>query len=39
MHNNQSRIIFLEVRQSNNAEMNLYKSFGFKEIGTRKNII
>jgi hypothetical protein len=26
----------IEVRQSNNAAINLYKSFGFKEIGTRK---
>ncbi|OEG71582.1 hypothetical protein ATZ36_13890 [Candidatus Endomicrobiellum trichonymphae] len=34
--NKQSGVIFLEVRQSNNAAINLYKSFGFKEIGVRK---
>ncbi|GMO54861.1 MAG: ribosomal protein S18-alanine N-acetyltransferase [Candidatus Endomicrobiellum trichonymphae] len=34
--NKQTEVIFLEVRQSNNAAINLYKSFGFKEIGVRK---
>jgi ribosomal-protein-alanine N-acetyltransferase len=34
--NKQSSVILLEVRQSNNAAINLYKSFGFKEIGVRK---
>lgn len=32
----QSRFIFLEVRQSNTVALNLYKSFGFKEIDIRK---
>jgi ribosomal-protein-alanine N-acetyltransferase len=35
-NNKKSRVIFLEVRQNNNAAINLYKSFGFKEIGVRK---
>ncbi|GHT05471.1 hypothetical protein AGMMS5026_03440 [Endomicrobiia bacterium] len=34
--NKQTGVIFLEVHQSNNAAINLYKSFGFKEIGVRK---
>lgn len=29
--------IFLEVRQSNFNALNLYKKFGFKKIGCRKN--
>ena len=29
--------ILLEVRQSNNIAMSLYKSFGFKQYGVRKN--
>ena len=34
---NQSKIFLLEVRQSNPIAYGLYKSFGFKEIGIRKN--
>ena len=29
--------ILLEVRQSNDIAMSLYKSFGFKQYGVRKN--
>lgn len=29
--------IFLEVRQSNQAAQHLYKKFGFRELGLRKN--
>ena len=29
--------IFLEVRQSNQSAISLYKRFGFKQISTRKN--
>ena len=29
--------LFLEVRESNVPARNLYRSYGFKEIGTRKN--
>ncbi|MDR3306358.1 MAG: ribosomal protein S18-alanine N-acetyltransferase [Endomicrobium sp.] len=32
-----SKSIFLEARKSNMPALNLYKSFGFKEIGLRKN--
>jgi ribosomal-protein-alanine N-acetyltransferase len=32
-----SKFIFLEVRKSNTPALNLYKSFGFKEIVIRKN--
>ncbi|MDR3196015.1 MAG: ribosomal protein S18-alanine N-acetyltransferase [Endomicrobium sp.] len=32
-----SKFIFLEARKSNTPALNLYKSFGFKEIGLRKN--
>jgi ribosomal-protein-alanine N-acetyltransferase len=32
-----SKFIFLESRKSNTPALNLYKSFGFKEIGVRKN--
>jgi ribosomal-protein-alanine N-acetyltransferase len=32
-----SKFIFLEARKSNTPALNLYKSFGFKEIGIRKN--
>ncbi len=31
------RELFLEVRQSNTPAINLYKSFGFKEVGRREN--
>lgn len=31
------RSVFLEVRPSNIAALNLYQRFGFKEIGVRKN--
>ncbi len=31
------RICYLEVRASNTAAINLYKKFGFINIGTRKN--
>ncbi|MDR3253430.1 MAG: ribosomal protein S18-alanine N-acetyltransferase, partial [Endomicrobium sp.] len=34
--NEQVKFIFLEVRQSNIVALNLYKSFGFEEIGIRK---
>jgi ribosomal-protein-alanine N-acetyltransferase len=34
--NGKSKFIFLEVRQSNIVALNLYKSFGFEEIGVRK---
>jgi ribosomal-protein-alanine N-acetyltransferase len=34
--NKKSKFIYLEVRQSNIIAYNLYKSFGFKEIGIRK---
>jgi ribosomal-protein-alanine N-acetyltransferase len=34
---NQSKVFLLEVRQSNPIAHGLYKSFGFKEIGRRKN--
>jgi len=34
---NQSKIFILEVRKSNPIAYGLYKSFGFKEIGIRKN--
>ena len=29
--------IFLEVRESNEAALRLYKKFGFEQIGIRKN--
>ena len=29
--------LFLEVRESNVAARNLYKSYGFRELGNRKN--
>ena len=29
-------VVFLEVRESNEAARNLYKSIGFKELGTRR---
>lgn len=29
--------LFLEVRASNTAAKNLYKSYGFRDMGTRKN--
>ena len=32
-----SKFIFLEARKSNMPALNLYKAFGFKEIGLRKN--
>jgi ribosomal-protein-alanine N-acetyltransferase len=32
-----SKIFLLEVRESNLGAQNLYKSFGFKQIGVRKN--
>jgi ribosomal-protein-alanine N-acetyltransferase len=32
-----SKFIFLEAKKSNMPALNLYKSFGFKEIGLRKN--
>jgi ribosomal-protein-alanine N-acetyltransferase len=32
-----SKFIFLEARKSNTPALNLYKSFGVKEIGIRKN--
>jgi ribosomal-protein-alanine N-acetyltransferase len=32
-----SKFIFLEARKSNTPALNLYKSFGFKEIVIRKN--
>ena len=32
-----ARKMFLEVRRSNLKALNLYESFGFREIGTRKN--
>ena len=34
---NQSKIFLLEVRESNPIAHKLYKSFGFKQIGIRKN--
>ena len=34
---NQSKVFLLEVRQSNPIAHGLYKAFGFKEIGRRKN--
>ena len=34
---NQSKVFLLEVRQSNPIAQGLYQSFGFKEIGIRKN--
>ncbi len=34
---NQSKTFLLEVRESNPVAYSLYKSFGFKEIGVRKN--
>ena len=30
-------VLFLEVRASNTAAKNLYKSYGFKDMGVRKN--
>ena len=30
-------VLFLEVRESNTPAKNLYKSYGFKEMGVRKN--
>ena len=35
--NFKAKKIFLEVRVSNMIAMNLYKSFGFKTISTRKD--
>jgi ribosomal-protein-alanine N-acetyltransferase len=32
-----ARKIFLEVREYNIAAINLYKKFGFKEVGVRRN--
>ncbi len=32
-----TRVIHLEVRKSNEQAINLYKKFGFKEVGLRKN--
>ncbi|MDR1196029.1 MAG: ribosomal protein S18-alanine N-acetyltransferase [Endomicrobium sp.] len=34
--NENSRVVFLEVRQSNNAAVNLYFKFGFEKTGVRK---
>lgn len=34
---NHSKIFLLEVRESNPVAQNLYKSFGFSQIGLRKN--
>ncbi len=34
---NQAKIMWLEVRQSNTAAINLYEKFEFKQIGLRKN--
>jgi ribosomal-protein-alanine N-acetyltransferase len=31
------KFIFLEAKKSNMPALNLYKSFGFKKIGLRKN--
>ena len=30
-------VLFLEVRESNTPAKNLYKSYGFREVGIRKN--
>jgi ribosomal-protein-alanine N-acetyltransferase len=35
-HDNQKRLVVLEVRESNTAALNLYKKFGFKVAGKRK---
>lgn len=32
-----AKIVILEVRESNNSARFLYKKFGFKEVGIRKN--
>jgi [ribosomal protein S18]-alanine N-acetyltransferase len=37
MSQNKAKKIFLEVRRSNQNALKLYKRFGFKEIGVRKN--
>lgn len=34
---NQADCAFLDVRESNTAAINLYKSLGFEQVGTRKN--
>jgi len=36
-HENQIKIMHLEVRKSNEAAINLYKKFGFEIVGCRKN--
>lgn len=32
-----STVVLLEVRRSNKAAINLYRAFGFQQIGTRRN--
>ena len=34
---NQSKVFLLEVRESNPVAQSLYQSFGFKQVGVRKN--
>ena len=34
---NKADCVFLDVRESNTAAINLYKSLGFEQIGIRKN--
>ncbi|MDE6384743.1 MAG: ribosomal protein S18-alanine N-acetyltransferase [Eubacterium sp.] len=34
---NETDAVFLDVRESNSAAINLYKSLGFKDTGIRKN--